>query len=51
MDIDIGESGFSIDKHVACIAHTCIEAVSNSGKSTLGIKALEHYQLMMVICF
>ena len=46
--IDIGESGFSIDKHLACIAHTCAEATADSTKSTLGIKAREHYNLMMV---
>ena len=47
-EIDIGESGFSIDKHIAAIAHTCVAAVADSSKKTLGIKAREHYELMMV---
>ena len=47
-NIDIGDSGFAIDKHVAAIAHTCISSIADKGKSTLGIKAREHYALMMV---
>ena len=50
-EIDLGESGFSIDKHVAAIAHTCISSVADKNKSTLGIKAREHYALMMVCCY
>lgn len=46
--IDLGESGFSIDKHVASIASMAVEAVTVKGKSTLGLKAREHYGLMMV---
>jgi hypothetical protein len=46
--IDLGESGFKIDKHVASIASTCISALEDKGKSTLGIKAREHFMLMMV---
>ena len=48
MDIDKGESGFNVSKHVACIAHTCIAATADKKRSTLGIKANEHYVLMMV---
>lgn len=46
--MDLGESGFKIDTHVAMIAHTCISAVKEKNKSTLGLKAGEHYNLMMV---
>ena len=48
MDINLGESGFQVDKHVASIAHTCIQAAADKSKSMLGIKAREHYNLMMV---
>ncbi len=44
----MGESGFCIDNHVASIAHTCIAAAADKSRSTLGIKAREHYALMLV---
>ncbi len=48
MDIDFGESGFSINNHIASIAHMCIAAAADKSRSTLGIKALVHYALMLV---
>ncbi len=48
--IDLGESGFSIDKHVTSIALMAVEAVPVKGKSTLGLKAREHYGLKMGFC-
>lgn len=48
MDIDTGISGFTVDKHVAGIAHSIAEVSKNKKKSTLGLKAREHYLLMMV---
>ena len=52
-DNDLGIAGYKIDKHVASIAHTTMDSIKDSDKSTLGLKATEHYDLMMVIllCF
>lgn len=48
--IDMGESGITINPHIAAIAQTCIDALEDPSKSTLGIKANEHYGLMQVFC-
>ena len=47
--LEIGETGFKVDGHVASIAHTIMKMQAEKGKkSSLGFKAREHYLLMMV---
>lgn len=48
LKIELGDAGFKIDKNLATIAQICIAKLENPKKSTLGIKAYEHYNLMMV---